>query len=255
MDFKQQRIEAIKNYLNQYSGDFSLEDLKNKLLKTGYSQQEINQAQNYQPQYQLEINKQTKEDFLVPQENNSIVNQASYAYHQPITEIPKTINYPTLAKKLIIVTIFLVSALLTWFLADKFIFYKGLKKGTHQINIEMESKEYQKNIVANIDNLEVTKDKVKLYVTIKNNLPDREYNMWGSIMGSFVIKDQKGEKLNDFKINYQHEAGGELSKSSIKIEAGKEAMGWSSFENPKDRRVKFITIEHQLFKTSPEIKL
>lgn len=255
MEFNQQRVEAIKNYLKQHSSNFSLEDLKNKLLKTGYTQQEINQAQNIQPEYQSEINKKAKENFLMPQNNSSIVTRGSYAYHQPITEIPKTIDYPSLGKKMIIVAIFLVAALLTWFLADNFIFYKGIKKGTHQINVEMESKDYQKDIIATIDSLEATKDKVKLYVTIKNNLPDREYNMWGSIMGSFVIKDQKGEPLKDFKVDYQHEIGGELSKSSVKIEAGKSAIGWSSFENPKDRRIKSITIEHQLFKTSEEIKL
>lgn len=236
----QARIETIRKYYDDNRTNYSEESLKNQLLKTGYTQEEIDFA----------ISKpSTSQDTSIPANNS---------YQTPNNMGPKAYNsnrvgYKKLVIKMAVIGISIALAGTAWWTIDTFIFYKGIKIGTHEINEELNSTKYEDDVITIVDKIESDENKIKLHITVKNNLEDQEYTMSGSILRSFKIKDQDDNKLDPFEIDYIQETGGELDTYHITIDPEDKASGWISFINPRDKKIKFITIENKLFETSSKI--
>lgn len=120
----------------------------------------------------------------------------------------------------------------------------------------MKNKKYDE-VIVKIERIESSKEKVKLYLTVENNLDDKEYYMYGDILGSFKIKDQDSNDLKPYKKDFKQEKGGDLDDRNITLKPGESASGWVSFINPDDRRISEITVEgdEDMFDNSEKITL
>ncbi len=231
----EQRIKTIKDYISSYANKFPEADLIVQLKSAGYSENEINFAKSSQ--------------YPIQQQNNS--NDQSFQVSSK-----KPFNKKKAIKIAIIISAALIFITTSFWAINTFLVYKGIKVGSFEINKELANTDNE-GVVLKIGKLESSKEKIKLYVSVENNLDDSEYYIYGDLLGSIKIKDQNGKILQDFKKDGAQEMGGDLKSSYITFQPGDISEGWVSFVNPDDRKVDLITIEisNNLFKKSELIKL